>query len=136
MKRGIALLAAVLLIAGCVGSSSHLIDNHTALISGYGNAYASEAQVQVRVMSEAAKTTIAKGFTRFTILSSEKTSRHSSYTSLSRINSGYPSAYTVNMRKPGQDIMIRMFTDADAPADSWSAGEILEVQQSQKQKKH
>jgi hypothetical protein len=148
-------MAALSVLGGCVSTGARALDDRTAIISGSGNAFASPAQVQQHVLIAAAKSTLAKGFTKFVILGSQDTSSTSSYTapgtsqtngsfqaqpayggvagSYSQ-NTTYNPGQTYNYFKPGMDVTIRMFGEADAPANAWSANAIIAAQPTKKQR--
>jgi len=148
------LLAAVsLAIAGCVSTSTAMLDERTAVISGRGSGYSSPAQVQQRVLLEAAQTAQARGFRYFAVISStDQSTRGQIVTPGTNQTTGsvfgsctgpfcsgtYSGQTTVtpaqvfDFVKPGQDILIRFYREGEVNANArgvWDSMSILAAQQ-------
>lgn len=136
-------IVALALLSACVQTGVRFVDDRTAVISGRGNGYTSPNQVQKKVLEQAATLTLSRGFTRFTILDSRDAGQtnyaqmpstsntQGNFNAQPTYGGGVAGSYSSNTTSipgavipiymPGMDVMIRMFSDADAPPGAWDA---------------
>lgn len=102
-------------------------------ISARGNAYTDQTTVQDYVLLKAAETALGVGKTHFTILgTTDATSNSVGQTAGSFSNYGgfvtYNPGFTYDIIKPGQDVMIRVWTPAaneTIPPNTFNAQEVF-----------
>lgn len=112
------------------------VSNDTVRISAVGNGYTSQGQIQDFVLLKAAETAIARGQTSFTLLGGQDTSSQSygqTPGTLRMNNFGgttfatYNPGFTYNVIKPGQDVLVRVWSPAPGeqlPPNTFNAQEI------------
>lgn len=136
MRPTLAGMALALMLAGCTHASTAMLDGRTAVISASGGAGKSMADVQQRAFLEAAKLTQAHGFRYFVVLGAENASQTGAIVghgaTFSDGNGGTfqgPST-VVPFVRPGTDVTIRMYGEADRPAGDavWDSAAILAAQ--------
>jgi hypothetical protein len=155
MQKRIVFVAVVLCggLTACVQSTTTMLDSRTAIISGRGSAFDDNPQVVKAMLSEAAETTKARGFTHFQIVGSQDATRHGAVvlpgqTTTTGTMSGtantfgnfgtYGGTYTsrttttpgtvIPTVMPGADITIRMYAEGEVSPNTpglWSAESIL-----------
>lgn len=150
--RSMILGAAALALAGCVSTSTAMLDERTAIISGRGSGYSSAADVQQRVILEAATAARARGFRYFVIQSATDQSRsgrmyfpgqtntygQGTATCTGNFCSGTYSGQTYSTPaqafdyvRPGQDVQIRFYREGEInpkAANVWDAVSIMAAQ--------
>jgi hypothetical protein len=127
-----------LALSACVHTRGTMLDNHTAIISARGNAFASSTQMVQGLLREAAELAQNRGFARFIIVdSTDRSSTGTIYTPGSATTTGtygrgyysaqttYNPAQAYSFIRPGVDVIVVMYSEADAPQGAWSAAEIL-----------
>ena len=75
MRRAIASLACVLLLAGCASASGTMLSADTAIITAEGSSPAYREQVIRDALTEAARLTTAQGYRYFVVLTADDLSR-------------------------------------------------------------
>ena len=147
MRKAIAALACVFLLAGCASASGTMLSEDTALISAEGSGPADRDRVIRDVLTEAARLTNANGYRYFVVLTaddlthtvtirlparvlynqpSRTTEAFGAYTGRAYATGG--SAYMLPERtqeriKPAMDIIVRMYRPGEIePAEGvWDA---------------
>jgi hypothetical protein len=146
LKIATAVLA--LSLTGCVVETGvRYVDNRTAIISSRGNGFTTPKQVQQNVMREAAKLTLSRGYTHFSILDSRDASSTGAYqmpgtsttqgafNARSTYNGGVQGTYSqqttttpgavVPIFFPGMDVAVRMYKAPDVPDGAFVAAEFV-----------
>ena len=143
--------ATALALGGCVVSKTAMLDEHTAIISSRGNAFASSADAIQKSLGEAAKTTLSRGYRYFAVVGSQdqtqrgnvmipgQTTSSGSMSFMGNTAMYSGSSYTtpaqsIGYVKPGVDLIIRMFSagEIDPRASGvWDAESVLKAQATQ-----
>jgi len=112
-------------MGGTGGVAAAAITNDTYRISARGNGYTNSTTIQDYSMLKAAEVTLAAGKSHFVILSGVDATRQNQVQTAGTFNTSFiaNSAYTTynpgsvyNVVKPGEDLMIRVFTPAPGQA--------------------
>lgn len=145
------LIAMALVLGGCStkygqmgftgGVDAQRIDDRTVRVSGRGNGYTDPVTVREFVLLKSAEETLGAGYRYFSVVGSADASRSGTYTTpgtattnvygygnYATAQTTYTPGYTVDIFKPGQDVMIRMYSEqevgAQAPAGLYDAAQI------------
>lgn len=146
------LIAAALMLSGCVTAELNNLDERTSIISGRGTTFDNSADVARKVLTRAASEAQARGFTHFEILSVEDRSRlleyrtpvttETSTSGSSDCEDGYCEDDEVTTTtsyggdiipevEPGSDVTVRFLREEEVrpgARDVWEAASVLAVQ--------
>lgn len=149
MRRVLVAAIAAVLLSGCVTAKATMLDDRTAIISGRGNNFTSQADVLHKVLIEAATTAQARGYRYFVIESSQDTTRRgtayfpgqttttgsvSGVCATAVCTGNYRSqSYTspgsaVPIVKPGADVQVRFYREGEidpSPRHVWDTQSVL-----------
>jgi hypothetical protein len=148
MKKLILAALAAAMLAGCAttygdmgltgGVDAAPMTNDTFRISARGNGFTDATTIQDYAMLKAAETTLAAGKTHFAIITGKDVTNRSYGQTSGTINTSfigntafttYNPGYVYDIVKPGEDLMIRVFTPAKGaalPANAFNAQEIFD----------
>ncbi len=142
---------AVMVLCGCVRTTSDALDERRMVISGRGNAFATQGEVVKASLQEAARQAKAKGYRYFQIAGGkDQTSRGAVYIPGQTYSSGTATAncfganctgsyqgqtYTtpgsaMGYVKPGADIYVRFYREGEIDPSTpglWDANSVLAV---------
>lgn len=148
MRSIVFVCATAIALGGCVVSKTAMLDEHTAIISSRGNAFASSADAIQKSLGEAAKTTLSRGYRYFAIAGSQdqtqrgnvvipgQTTASGSMTFMGNTAMYSGSSYTtpaqsIGFVKPGVDLIIRMYRPGEIDPRTpgvWDAESVLRAQ--------
>lgn len=151
MRFSLIFYAATLLLSGCAtkygemgftgGVEAQRLDDRTVRVSGRGNGYTDPVTVREFVLLKSAEETLGAGYRYFAIVGADDATRSGTYTSpgtattnvygygsYATARTTYTPGYTVDIIKPGQDVMIRMYSEREvgpqAPAGLFDAAQL------------
>ena len=150
--RHLIIAGLVCLLSACVTAETVMLDHRTAIISGRGDGYSSQASVVQRVMVEAATAAQARGFRYFAVLDSTDTTRRGAvalptntygqanaqttcnYAYCNSSATGSSSTYgggVMEVVRPGTDLQVRFYNDGEIDPNQpgvWDAVAVLAAQ--------
>ena len=148
MLRSMLMILTIIASTACVRTTSHMLNENTAMISARGTAFDTPASVFKQTLKQAALLTQERGYEYFQIVSATDATRRGYYTAPqtasttgsatffgSRLNynqsTNYSAVSGTELIKPGTDLAIIMLRkDEIAPNQKgvWNAVQVLAVQ--------
>ena len=152
MRKIVLATALALTLSACVTAETAMLDERTAVISGRGGGYTTAAQVQQRVLLEAAESATARGFRYFMVVAAQDATTRSIVDTPST-TTGQGSATTncfmgtcrtslntsattsgggaYEIIRPGADVQVRFYRDGEIDPSTpglWDAQSIIAAQ--------
>jgi len=156
VKSIITIALSAFVLAGCVRAHTSMLDERTAIISARGTAFDSMAEVQQRVIVDAANTALSRGFRYFVIVNGQDASvrgtayfpgqTYSNGTATATVNTMGNTAYgtatysgnsyttpgtAVGFIKPRENVTVRFFREGEIDPRMqgvWDARSVLSAQ--------
>lgn len=152
MRKIILATALALTLSACVTAETAMLDERTAIISGRGDGYTTPAQVQQRVLLEAAESATERGFRYFMVTNAQDATRRGmAYMPVTTTGQGNATTNcfmgtcrtTANANamtygggayeviRPGSDVQVRFYREGEidpATPGLWDAQSIIAAQ--------